>query len=50
VVVPGWIARRMSRWPAEYFERQHVLVTGLVTTFEDKPEIVIRNTGQLRIY
>jgi hypothetical protein len=50
VVVPGWIARRMSRWPEEYFERQYVIVTGLITTFEDKPEIVIRNTGQLRIY
>ncbi len=50
VVVPGWIARRMSRWPAEYFERQHVIVTGLITSFEDKPEIVVRNTGQLRIY
>lgn len=50
VVVPGWIARRMSRWPEEYFERQHVIVTGLITSFEDKPEIVVRNTGQLRIY
>ncbi len=49
-VVPGWIARRMSRWPQEYFERQHVIVTGLITAFEDKPEIVVRNTGQLRIY
>ena len=50
VVVPGRIARRMSRWPAEYFERQHVIVTGLITSFEDKPEIVVRNTGQLRLY
>ena len=50
VVVPGWIARRMSRWPEEYFERQHVIVTGLITAFEDKPEIVVRNTGQIRIY
>ncbi|HJX70980.1 MAG TPA: hypothetical protein VJ346_03480 [Bacteroidales bacterium] len=50
VVVPGWVARRMSRWPEEFFERQHVIVTGLITTFEDRPEIVVRNTGQLRIY
>ncbi|MBN2609979.1 MAG: hypothetical protein JXB00_00320 [Bacteroidales bacterium] len=50
VVLPGWIARRLSRWPESYFERQHVLVTGLVTAFDDKPEIVIRNTGQIRTY
>jgi hypothetical protein len=50
VVVPGWIARRMSRWPEEYFQNQNVIVTGLVTTFEDRPEIAVRNTGQLRIY
>jgi TolA-binding protein len=50
VVVPGWIARRMSRRPEVFFERQHVVVTGLITSFDDKPEIVVRNTGQLRIY
>ncbi|MBN2213664.1 MAG: hypothetical protein JW723_05415 [Bacteroidales bacterium] len=50
VVVPGWIARRMSRRPERFFERQHITVTGLITTFEEKPEIVVRNTGQLRIY
>lgn len=50
VVVPGWIARRMSRRPEVFFERRYVVVTGLITSFEDKPEIVVRNTGQLRIY
>ncbi len=50
VVVPGWIARRMSRRPEVFFERRHVIVTGLITSFDDKPEIVVRNTGQLRIY
>lgn len=50
VVVPGWIARRMNRRPELFFERQHVMVTGLITSFDDKPEIVVRNTGQLRIY
>ncbi len=50
VVLPGWIARRLSRWPEQYFERQDVVVTGLIAGYEDKPEIVIRNTGQIRIY
>ncbi|MFO7658573.1 MAG: hypothetical protein R6W78_16055 [Bacteroidales bacterium] len=50
VVLPGWIARRLSRWPERYFERQHVMTTGLVTVYDNIPEVVIRNTGQIRIY
>jgi hypothetical protein len=50
VVVPGNIARRMSRWPENFFEHQHVMVTGLITTYDDKPEVVVKSTGQIRIY
>ena len=50
VVVPGWIARGMSRWPEKYFEQQHIMVTGLISTYDEKPEIAIRDAGQISIY
>ncbi len=50
VVMPGWIARRFNSYPEEYFEREHIIVTGLITSFNDSPEIVVKEIGQLRVY
>lgn len=50
VVIPGYIARHFSRRPERYFTRQHIVVTGLITEFNGKPEIVVRESFQLRLY
>ena len=50
VVLPGWIARRYSSYPEAYFKREHVIVTGLITSYNNNPEIVVKSEGQLRIY
>jgi hypothetical protein len=50
VVLPGWIARRYSSYPESYFERQNVIVTGLISTFDDKPELVVKRESQINLY
>jgi hypothetical protein len=50
VVLPGWIARRYSSYPESYFERQDVMVTGLISTFDDKPELVVKRDNQIILY
>jgi hypothetical protein len=50
VVLPGWIARRYSSYPELYFERQHVIVTGLISNFDDKPELVVKRENQIGLY
>lgn len=50
VVLPGWIARRYSSYPEAYFKREHVIVTGLITSYNNSPEIVVKSEGQLRMY
>ena len=50
VVIPGPIARKFSMMPERRFEQQYVSVTGLITTFEGKPEIAVRRASQLSIY
>jgi len=50
VVLPGWIARRYSSYPESYFERQHVIVTGLISTFDDNPELVVKRESQINLY
>lgn len=50
IVVPGYIARRYSRRPVYYFDNQYINVTGLITSFEGKPEIVIKRNFQLGTY
>lgn len=49
-VIPGVIARKFSRHPEFYFQDEHVEVTGLITEFEDKPEVVVKDRDQLRRY
>ncbi len=50
VVVPGWLARRYSRRPDRFFERQHLAVTGLISMWERKPEMVVMKDYQLNFY
>lgn len=50
MVVPGDIARRFSWFPEHYFLGRHVLATGLITSFEGHPEMVIKRKTQVDIY
>ena len=50
VVVPGEVAYRFSRNPDRYFDNDYVMVTGLITEFDGKPEIVVKHADQLRRY
>jgi hypothetical protein len=50
VVVPGRIARKFSRRPDLYFENQYVMVNGLITSYEDQPEMVIHRYFQIQLY
>ena len=50
VVVPGHVARKFSWRPEKYFLGEHVTITGLITTFDGSPEIVVKNRRQLGLY
>ena len=50
IVVPGNIARRQSHRPGYYYMNQYVKVTGLITIFEGKPEIVVMRNSQINVY
>lgn len=50
VVVPGHVARRFSWRPERYFLGEHITVTGLITTFDGTPEIIVKNKRQLGLY
>ncbi|HDR90300.1 MAG TPA: hypothetical protein ENN63_11840 [Bacteroidetes bacterium] len=50
VVLPGNIARRFSWNPERYFRNDYIMVTGLITEFEGKPEMVVKHPDQVRRY
>jgi hypothetical protein len=50
VVVPGHVARKFSWRPERYFLGEHITTTGLITTYDGAPEIVVKNKRQLGIY
>lgn len=50
MVVPGHIARRYNWRPERYFLGQHILATGLITSYDGSPEMIIRNKSQMDIY
>ena len=50
VVLPGRIARRFSWRPERFFLGEHLTITGLITTFDGIPEIIVKNKRQLGIY
>ena len=50
VVVPGHVARKFSWRPERYFLGEHLTISGLITTFDGSPEIVVKNKRQLGLY
>lgn len=50
IVIPGQEARKFTRNPEQYFNEQHVSVTGYVTRYGDKPEILVRQANQIDLY
>lgn len=50
VIVPGDVARRYSRRPGYYFNNQYIQVTGLISQYDSKPEIVVKRNSQLNLY
>lgn len=50
VVIPGKIARKFSWRPERYFLGEHMTMTGLITTFDGSPEMVVKNKRQISLY
>ena len=50
LVLPGHLARKFSWRPERYFLGEHLTVTGLITTFDGSPEIIVKNKRQVGIY
>ena len=50
VVLPGRIARKFNWRPERYFLGEHMTVTGLITTFDGIPEVIVKNRTQIGIY
>jgi hypothetical protein len=50
LVLPGRIARSFSWRPEQYFLGEHLTMTGLITTFDGIPEIIVKNKRQVGIY
>jgi hypothetical protein len=50
VVLPAHIARKFSWRPEQFFPGAHITVTGLITTYDGIPEIVVKNKRQIGLY
>ncbi len=50
IVLTGKDARRFSRNPERFFTNRNISVTGLVSLWEDKPEIVVKKRSQIHLY
>ena len=50
VIIPGNQARRYDRYPDMYFEGRYMWVTGLLSTFEGRPELIVRRRSQIHLY
>ena len=50
VVLPGTIARQYSFKPERYFDQRYLAITGLITTFNGEPEIVVKESFQINFY
>jgi hypothetical protein len=50
IIVPGRTARRFSYHPERYFMNRNVAVTGLISGWEDRPEMQIRKRSQIEVY
>jgi len=50
VILSGSHARRFHRNPEAFFSGRYIWVTGLVSTFEGKPEIMVKRKHQVHLY
>jgi hypothetical protein len=50
VILPGYLARRYSHNPERYLENRCIAVTGLITSFNGEPEIVVKKSFQINLY
>lgn len=50
VVLPRYVARKYNWRPERFFLGKHITVTGLITTYDGSPEIVVKNNRQLELY
>jgi len=50
MVIPGHIARRFNWRPERYFLGQHILATGLITSYDGSPEMIIKKKSQMDVY
>jgi hypothetical protein len=50
VIIPGRYARKISRNPEIFLAGRYIWITGLVTNFEGKPEIIVRRKSQIHLY
>ncbi len=50
VIISGRDARRYNRHPERYFTGRHIAVTGIVSVFDGKPEMVIKSRTQIDRY
>jgi len=50
VVVPGRKARQFNRNPEIFFQGRYIWVTGLISLYDGKPEMVVRKKHQIHLY
>jgi hypothetical protein len=50
VIISGRHARRYDRYPEMYFEGRYIWVTGLLSTFEGRPELIVKRRSQIHLY
>lgn len=50
IILKSRDARRFSWDPVRYFTNRHLTATGLLSVFEDKPEMQIRKRSQISMY
>ena len=50
VVMPGYLARRYSHRPERLFSNHYIAVTGLITSFNGEPEMVVKELFQINLY
>jgi hypothetical protein len=50
VVIPGKKARQFNRNPEIFFKGRYIWVTGLISLYDGKPEMIVREKHQIHLY
>jgi hypothetical protein len=50
VIIPGTNARWFDRYPEMFFQGRYMWVTGLLSTFEGRPELIVKIRNQIHLY